>query len=177
MGYAANQALGIIHFFTNNSLARLNADGDEIPTDEEEEIERRRTEQRLRNGDPSYPAPMANVNTMRARLEYLAPTTRSIFNYGLEDEDSLSNSGYTTHIRLNLPIGQAHRRVQQLASEASEAKPERSSGSSVSVKEFGTTVPYKLSPLPVLTLGNASTSRSSSTSRKFVARRSEFAGR
>lgn len=116
---------------------------------------------------------------MRTRLEYLAPTTRSIFTYGLEDEDAATpNSNISARVRLNPPVTQAHRRVQQLANEAADKKSEKNSESSGSGGgTFGTDVPYRLSPLPNSTLSFTSKAPSASPERRFVARQSEFAAR
>lgn len=157
-------------------LARLNADGDEVPTDEEEEIERVRTEQRLRSGDAVFTAPAASTSTMRTRLEYLTPTTRSVFNYGLEDEDAAPNPNIPARVRLNLPATQAHRRVQQLASEAILQK--SSENASSGDRYFGTDAPYRISPLPnTLPNSTSTTIPSVLPERKFVTRQSEFAAR
>ncbi|THH11769.1 hypothetical protein EW145_g430 [Phellinidium pouzarii] len=119
--------------------ARLNADGDEVPTDEEEEIERNRTEQRIRNSRSAFNNAFA---TSRARLEYLAPTTRNVFIYGAEESEEGSSDA--TRIRLHLP-GQVHRRVQQLANSARDGL---ATENVTEQESLGTLEPYYLCPLP-----------------------------
>lgn len=124
---------------------RLNRDGDEIPTDEEEEIERARTEQRIRNSESSWrDAPPSS--TSRTRLEYLpdAPATRSVFT---DDEESAEND---VRVRLNIPPRQSMRGSVRRMEEIIAAMRKVGEGQRVEEKVFfGTSEPYYLDPLPV----------------------------
>lgn len=71
--------------YDTSYAARLNADGEEIPTDEEEEIERSRTARRVRAVDA---APSGGDAVTRLRLEYLSSSTRDIRSFRVEEEDA-----------------------------------------------------------------------------------------
>ncbi|KAH8120535.1 hypothetical protein DFH11DRAFT_71577 [Phellopilus nigrolimitatus] len=156
--------------------ARINPDGDEIPTDEEEEAERVR-EQRLRNGQSVFNS--AFPSSTRARLAYLPPTTRNGMSPWTDDGEDTG----PTRIGLNLPTAQAHRRVQQLANSDQETSPLRSEkDTDQDMEYFGTSETYYVCPLPtpLAQVSSAPVSAHRKSSRVkglFVSRESELAAR
>ncbi|KAL5495622.1 hypothetical protein ACEPAI_1085 [Sanghuangporus weigelae] len=153
--------------------ARLDANGDEIPTDEEEEIDRILTAQRIRTNQgvawrSSTNASSSSSTVLRTRLEYLAPTTRSVFSHATDDDEDDEN---TSDIRVRLGIASAlpSRRFAGPTPRFnvfSDAWKEKEKEREPEQEFFGTSEPYFVSPIPILfedrDLASSSTSRSES---------------
>ncbi|OCB91635.1 hypothetical protein A7U60_g1096 [Sanghuangporus baumii] len=137
--------------------ARLDANGDEIPTDEEEEIDRILTAQRVRTNQgvawrSSTNASSSSSTVLRTRLEYLAPTTRSVFSHATDDDDDDEN---TSDIRVRLGIASAlpSRRFvgpTPRFNVFSDAWKEKEKEREPEQEFFGTSEPYFVSPIPML---------------------------
>lgn len=162
--------------------ARLNANGDEIPTDEEEELERERTERRLRSSDSSLLPTLAGLGstTSRDRTEYttITPTTRNTLSYSRDNADE-DTAGGVMRVRLNLPVSAHHRRQLAAAREATllEIKKEFNREQEQEPRIFGTTVPYHLDPLPVPSAQYFATLKPQTRKGASVSRQSEIAAR
>ncbi|KAL5518614.1 hypothetical protein ACEPAH_297 [Sanghuangporus vaninii] len=136
--------------------ARLDANGDEIPTDEEEEIDRILTAQRIRTNQgvawrSSTNASSSSSAVLRTRLEYLAPTTRSVFSHATDDDEDDEN---TSDIRVRLGIASAlpSRRFAGPTPRFnifSDAWKEKEKEREPEQEFFGTSEPYFVRPIPM----------------------------
>ncbi|TDL28847.1 hypothetical protein BD410DRAFT_893774 [Rickenella mellea] len=121
--------------------ARLNADGDEIPTDEEEEIERNRsTQRRSRVSDSLRPD---GVAARRARLEYLVPAVRSASSTTDGDFrfEARGDTNFTSGRMISTADGMRPRCPRHGMGGVGGGVEER--------KWFGTDEPYYVDPLPM----------------------------
>ncbi|KAL5534596.1 hypothetical protein ACEPAG_1059 [Sanghuangporus baumii] len=153
--------------------ARLDANGDEIPTDEEEEIDRILTAQRIRTNQgvawrSGTNASSSSSAILRTRLEYLAPTTRSVFSHATDDDEDDEN---TSDIRVRLGITSAMRSRRFVGPTPrfnvfSDAWKEKEKEREPEQEFFGTSEPYFISPIPLLfedrNLASSGASRSES---------------
>ena len=91
-------------------------------------------------------------STIRTRLEYLTPTTRSVFSHATDEDEDEENTSSDIRVRLNLSSALAPRRFTGPTPRFnvfSDAWKEKEKEREPEQEFFGTSEPYVVSPVPI----------------------------